>query len=316
MDREIQQKQTKIEYIRTCANYLLSKTVDARGLTINMNELTKFCQQLRDLTKRIKKLKQKLMNSSDRHLDLITSARSSPLHETFFSTSSTHKRLASPTSSRSRSPQRYLRLRDRFFHSYDQIEWGDQYQRAQELLSDFEDILVQINGDFLAKEETFRSETPIGVHVEDLSFEFTYIEALREIIQQIEQELGPLLVDDLNNDPVVVDIMEKWNRLQTSARDKDEHLKENRLQWKHFKRQLEELEQAAEQFITLDDLLPRTIYSKTDAHRDQVQRLDELQALLKSTMDLADQFSDGTSEWLLIDHRLQSIKENFELLSA
>ncbi|CAF4870940.1 unnamed protein product, partial [Rotaria sp. Silwood1] len=65
MDREIQEKQTKIEYVRTCANYLLSKTIDARGLTINMNELTKFCQQLRDLTKRIKKLKQKEMNSSD-----------------------------------------------------------------------------------------------------------------------------------------------------------------------------------------------------------------------------------------------------------
>jgi hypothetical protein len=65
MDREIEEKQNKIEYVRTCANYLLSKTVDARGLTINMNELTKFCQQLRDLTKRIKKLKQKLMNSSD-----------------------------------------------------------------------------------------------------------------------------------------------------------------------------------------------------------------------------------------------------------
>jgi len=65
MDREIQEKQTKIEYVRTCANYLLNKTVDARGLTINMNELTKFCQQLRDLTKRIKKLKKKLMNTSD-----------------------------------------------------------------------------------------------------------------------------------------------------------------------------------------------------------------------------------------------------------
>jgi len=65
MDREIQEKQTKIEYVQTCANYLLTKTVDARGLTINMNELTKFCQQLRDLTKRIKKLKQKLMNTSD-----------------------------------------------------------------------------------------------------------------------------------------------------------------------------------------------------------------------------------------------------------
>ncbi|CAF2655446.1 unnamed protein product [Rotaria sp. Silwood2] len=326
MDREIQEKQTKIEYVRTCANYLLGKTVDARGLTINMNELTKFCQQLRDLTKRIKKLKQKLMNSSDRHLDLITSARSSPLHETFFSTPSTHKRLSSPVSSRSRSPQRYLRSRDRFFRSYDEIEWGDQYQHAQELLSDFEDILVQINGDFLAKEETFRSETPIGVHVEDLPVEFTYtriltttrrkIEALREIIKQIDQELGPLLVDDLNNDPVVVDIMEKWNRLQTLAHDKDEQLKENRMQWKHFKRQLEDLEQAVEQFTKLDNLLPRTVYSKADVHRDQVQRLDEFQALLKSTMDLADQFSDDTSEWLLIDHRLQSIKENFDFLFA
>ncbi len=65
MDREIREKQTKIEYVRTCANYLLGKTVDARGLSINMNELTKFCQQLRDLTKRIKKLKQKLMNTND-----------------------------------------------------------------------------------------------------------------------------------------------------------------------------------------------------------------------------------------------------------
>ena len=30
------------------------------------------------------------------------------------------------------------------------------------------------------------------------------IEALHAIIKQIEEELGPLLVDDLNNDPVVV----------------------------------------------------------------------------------------------------------------
>ena len=61
MNSEIQEKQSKIEYVQTCANYLLSKTVDARGLTINMNELTKFCQQLRDLTKRIAKLKQNLI---------------------------------------------------------------------------------------------------------------------------------------------------------------------------------------------------------------------------------------------------------------
>jgi hypothetical protein len=37
--------------------------------------------------------------------------------------------------------------------------------------------------------------------------------------------------------------------------------------------------------------------------------------LIRSTIDAADQFNDGTSEWLLIDHRLQSIKEKFDLLS-
>lgn len=96
MGREIAEKQSKIEYVQTCANYLLSKTVDARGLTINMNELTKFCQQLRDLMKRINRLKQKLMNSN---LELVPSARSSPLHESFFSASSPHKRLSSPSPS-------------------------------------------------------------------------------------------------------------------------------------------------------------------------------------------------------------------------
>jgi len=30
------------------------------------------------------------------------------------------------------------------------------------------------------------------------------IEALRDLIKQIQQELGNLLVDDLNNDPVVL----------------------------------------------------------------------------------------------------------------
>jgi hypothetical protein len=33
-------------------------------------------------------------------------------------------------------------------------------------------------------------------------------------------------------------------------------------------------------------------------------------------MDTADQFSDETSEWLLIEHRLQSMKEKFDFLFA
>jgi hypothetical protein len=48
--------------------------------------------------------------------------------------------------------------------------------------------------------------------------------------------------------------MEKWNRLQTLAHDRDERLKENRKQWKHFKRQLEDLEQAAQLFTNMDTL--------------------------------------------------------------
>jgi hypothetical protein len=36
--------------------------------------------------------------------------------------------------------------------------------------------------------------------------------------------------------------------------------------------------------------------------------------LFKSTIDTADQFSDSTSEWLLIEHRLQTIKEKFDFL--
>jgi hypothetical protein len=48
--------------------------------------------------------------------------------------------------------------------------------------------------------------------------------------------------------------MEKWNRLQTLAHDKDECLKENRRKWKQFKRQLEDLEQAAQLFTDMENL--------------------------------------------------------------
>ena len=40
--------------------------------------------------------------------------------------------------------------------------------------------------------------------------------------------------------------MEKWTHLQKLANAKDEQMKVNCQQWKHFKRQLEDLEQAAQ----------------------------------------------------------------------
>ena len=42
------------------------------------------------------------------------------------------------------------------------------------------------------------------------------------------------------------------DHLQTLANDEDEQLKINCQQWKHFKRQLEDLEQAAQQFSNID----------------------------------------------------------------
>ena len=73
------------------------------------------------------------------------------------------------------------------------------------------------------------------------------------------------------------DILDKWSRLQTLAHEKDEHLKNNRKQWKQFKRQLEDLEQAAQQFTNMDfNAVPRTVYTKADVHRDQVQRLGKI----------------------------------------
>ena len=111
--------------------------------------------------------------------------------------------------------------------------------------------------------------------------------------------------------------MDKWVQLQSSAHEKDEKLKENRRQWKQFKRELEDLEQSAQYLNTMEfNTVPRTVYSKADVHRDQVQRLDELQSLLKSVMSLADQFSDDSSEWLLIEHRLQNIRDHFQFLFA
>ena len=63
-----------------------------------------------------------------------------------------------------------------------------------------------------------------------------------------------ILSIDFNLTNCNIDIMDKWNLLQTLAHEKDEHLKENRITWKQFKRQLEELEQAATHFTNADTL--------------------------------------------------------------
>ncbi|CAM2712242.1 unnamed protein product [Rotaria socialis] len=315
MDREIHEKQTKIEYVQTCANYLLSKTVDARGLTINMNQLTKFCQQLRALTKRIIKLKKNLMNVTDHNVDYTSSARSSPLR---FASSPTRKRVASPSPPRSRSPNRYLRSRDRFIRPMDKIDLGDNRQHADKLLADFEDILLQINADFHSKEENLHTPTPTGVQIENLPTDFTYnriltsirrkIDTLNQFIHQIKQELGAYVIQDFNNDPMVVDIMNKWSHIQSLTNEKDDQLNQNRQRWKLFKRQLENLELLSEQFTSSEHSLSRSMHSKADVK----ERLDEIEVLLRSTIELSHEFNDNSNIWILFEHRLQLIKDKFQ----
>ncbi|CAF1053347.1 unnamed protein product [Adineta ricciae] len=304
IEREILEKLSKIEYVQTCANHLLNKTVDARGLTIDVNQLSKFCQQLTDLIKRIKTIKQKLINANDRHLDLMSASR------------------ASPTPLRPRSPVRPIRPRDRFLRPYDPLDFGDRLQRADELLADFEDILLQINSDFRSKEENLYAPTPSGMQLDHLPDDFSYtrllisthrkIEALDQILSQIRQELGAYLIQDLSNDPAVLDIFTKWPRLQLLASNKDEELSRHRLQWRDFRRQLDHLEHATQQFSNLGYTASRTTSLRPDAQ----QQFNELQTLLQSTTDQASQFNDHSNEWALVDHRLQALRDRFHNLSS
>jgi hypothetical protein len=102
------------------------------------------------------------------------------------------------------------------------------------------------------------------------------IDALRQIIEQIDRDLGALLVDNLNNDSMVIgsllllimsrtfvfnnamfifiEILDKYTHLQALAHEKDEQLKRHRQQWKYFKRQLDDLEQAAQQCTKMSQL--------------------------------------------------------------
>ncbi len=44
--------------------------------------------------------------------------------------------------------------------------------------------------------------------------------------------------------------------------------------------------------------------------------LDEFQILLKAAINLAEEFNDSSNEWILIEHRLRSIKDKFQFLST
>jgi hypothetical protein len=44
--------------------------------------------------------------------------------------------------------------------------------------------------------------------------------------------------------------------------------------------------------------------------------LDEFQIFFKATIDSAEEFNDNSNEWILIEHRLRSIKDKFQFLST
>jgi hypothetical protein len=57
-------------------------------------------------------------------------------------------------------------------------ECGVRHKRADQLLTDYEEILRQINGDFLSKEENLNSPTPVGAQLEKLAADFSYVRYL------------------------------------------------------------------------------------------------------------------------------------------
>ncbi|CAF4970553.1 unnamed protein product, partial [Rotaria socialis] len=54
------------------------------------------------------------------------------------------------------------------------------------------------------------------------------IDTLNQFIHQIKQELGAYVIQDFNNDPMVVDIMNKWSHIQSLTNEKDDQLNQNR----------------------------------------------------------------------------------------
>ena len=139
--------------------------------------------------------------------------------------------------------------------------------------------------------------------------------------------------------------MGKWDLLQTRAKDKDEQLNQNHQLWKEFKRQLDDLEQAAQQFSNLDNFcksititihresflrfsISNTFFqigctstirsvSQPDARLwyEKSVFLDEFQILLKTTIESAEEFSDNSKEWIVIEHRLRAIRDKYQFLS-
>ena len=233
--RDIEEKQLKLEYIQNCANDLLKKEVDARGLTLNVAELAKFAQQMKTLLKRIDRLKD---NLTEHH------------------------------------------------HSRQPI---DTY------LADLQDIVVRIQGDLRAKEDSLRAPTPFGVQLEHLPTDFSYVttpllgtsrrklDALRDLVHRIQQEFG----SDLRADPMIADVMAQWTAVQALVSQKDDELTMNREQWRDFQDQLKHLEQIAHDPSLADELR---------------QRLDSISRL-------ADCLNDHSNEWMLVEHRLRCIRE-------
>ncbi|CAF4732964.1 unnamed protein product, partial [Rotaria socialis] len=103
-------------------------------------------------------------------------------------------------------------------------------------------------------------------------------------------------------------IMNKWSHIQSLTNEKDDQLNQNRQRWKLFKRQLENLELLSEQFTSSEHSLSRSMHSKADVK----ERLDEIEVLLRSTIELSHEFNDNSNIWILFEHRLQLIKDKFQ----
>lgn len=158
-----------------------------------MDQLKNFSQQFQTFVRRIQRLKQTLRHESNEtrpfNASPSASSRASPV-------------LRSPSRQRSPSPSKGSRLT------------RSPERPTDQLLSDFDDLLLQISADLRSKEETLQTPTPSTVHLDHVPVELNFprllgslrrkIDALDELIRQIQQERGSSFLRDLSNDPMLL----------------------------------------------------------------------------------------------------------------
>lgn len=225
-----------MNYVETCANHLLSRTRDARGLSIDVNELKKFGQQLNSLTKRISKFKENLC---------VTFACRSPIDEDF-------DEMILQITADLRSKQDRIQSSTPRGIQFDELPPDFSFKRMLtstkrkiDRLNDFP-ADSRVHGEKSKRIFSDFNDISVETHSIDLS---TYFFCCSENVH--------------------LEIVTKLSTLERFAEEKDDELKRHRTTWRNFQRDLEKAEKLGEEMSRLDRLVSRPS-DKNDGERERL----------------------------------------------